>query len=409
MDDTTKIFITVGILLLIGLFTDALGRRTKLPRVTLMLVFGVAIGPAGFGFITPDVKKWFPTIANMALVMIGFLLGEKFTLKTLRSVGRLVFWVSVAEVVGTAFVVLVGLLVIGVRVDIALLLAGIATATAPAATVDVVQETKSDGVCTRALLGVVAIDDAWGLIIFSLMLTAVQIITGGNEALAPLAHGAWEIGGAVLVGILLGLPMAFLTGRIRPGKPTLVEALGVVFLCGGIAIWLEVSFLLAAMVLGCVVANRAKHHDRPFHAIENVEWPFMILFFVLSGASLEFHTLLLVGVVGAGYVVLRIIGRLFGAWLGGFLSQADPKVSRWMGLALLPQAGVALGMALVAKQRYPSLGETILPVVIASTIFFELIGPIFTRIALVQWGETNLAPSANKPKECSAKKNISKT
>jgi Kef-type K+ transport system membrane component KefB len=389
MDDTAKILITLGILLLLGLATDVIGRRTRLPRVTLLLIFGFAIGPAGLGFLCPTEEKWFSIVANMALIMIGFLLGEKFTLSSLREHGKLVLWFSVAEVVVTALVVLVGLLLIGLQMGIALLLAGIATATDPAATTDVVHETKADGVFTRTMLGIVAVDDAWGLIVFSLMLTAVQAFIGQSSSIAPLFTGAWELGGALLIGIGLGIPMAYLTGRIKPGEPTLVEALGLVFLCGGIAIWLEVSFLLASMVLGCVVANLARHHIRPFHAIEGIEWPFMILFFVLAGASLHTEMLFQIGLVGSAYIILRIIGRLVGAWTGGAISHAEPLMRRWMGMALMPQAGVALGMALVAMQRRPDLGEIILPVVIASTVLFEVIGPILTRTGLVHVGEVN--------------------
>jgi len=390
MDDTAKILITLGILLLLGLATDVIGRRTRLPRVTLLLIFGFAIGPAGLGFLCPTEEKWFSIVANMALIMIGFLLGEKFTLSSLREHGKLVLWFSVAEVVVTAAVVLVGLLLIGLQMGIALLLAGIATATDPAATTDVVHETKADGVFTRTMLGIVAVDDAWGLIVFSLMLTAVQAFSGQGGSIAPLFTGAWELGGALLVGIGLGIPMAYLTGRIKPGEPTLVEALGVVFLCGGIAIWLEVSFLLASMILGCVVANMARHHIRPFHAIEGIEWPFMILFFILAGASLHTEMLFQIGLVGSAYIILRVIGRILGAWTGGAISHAEPLMRRWMGMALMPQAGVALGMALVAMQRRPDLGEIILPVVIASTVLFEVIGPVLTRTGLVHVGEARL-------------------
>jgi len=390
MDDTAKTLITLGVLLLLGLSTDVIGRRTRLPRVTLLLIFGFAIGPAGLGFLCPTEEKWFSIVADMALIMIGFLLGEKFTLSSLREHGKLVLWLSVAEVVVTALAVLIGLLLIGLQMDIALLLAGIATATDPAAITDVVHETKADGVFTRTMLGIVAVDDAWGLIVFSLMLTAVHAFIGQGNSIAPLLTGAWEIGGALLIGIGLGIPMAYLTGRIKPGEPTLVEALGVVFLCGGIAIWLKVSFLLASMVLGCVVANLARHHIRPFHAIEGIEWPFMILFFVLAGASLHTEMLFQIGLVGSAYIILRIIGRLLGGWTGGAISHADPLMRRWMGMALMPQAGVALGMALVAIERRPDLGEIILPVVIASTVLFEVIGPVLTRIGLIHVGEARL-------------------
>jgi len=337
MDDTAKTLITLGTVLLLGLVTDAIGQRTRLPRVTLLLIFGFVIGPAGLDFLSPNEEKWFSLVTDMALIMIGFLLGEKFTLSFLRQHGKLVLWISVAEVIVTALAVLIGLLLIGLPMDMALLLAGIATATDPAAITDVVHETHADGMFTRAMLGIVAVDDAWGLIVFSCMLTIAQTFSEQGGTIGPLLTGAWELGGALLVGIVLGIPMAYVTGRIKPGEPSLVEALGVIFLCGGIAIWLKVSFLLASMVLGCVVANLAHHHIRPFHAIEGIEWPFMILFFILAGASLHTETLFQIGLVGSAYILLRIIGRLVGGWTGGAISHADPLMRRWMGTALMPQ------------------------------------------------------------------------
>ena len=183
-----------------------------------------------------------------------------------------------------------GLLTLG-----ALFLLGLATATAPAATSDVVHEVRADGKFTRTLLGIVAIDDAIGLIFFSLML-----------------------------------------------------------------------------------------------AIENIEWPFMILFFVLAGSSLHLGSLSRIGIIGSAYVILRVVGRLAGAWAGGKISHVDPLLNRWMGVALMPQAGVALGMALVATQRFPELADTILPIVIGATVLFELIGPVLTRKALTSVGEVSI-------------------
>ena len=197
---------------------------------------------------------------------------------------------------------------------------------------------------------------------------------------------AWEIGGAVLLGLLLGIPMAYLTGRLQPGEPTLAEALGIVLLCGGLASLAEpVSFILAGMVLGATVANLATHHRRPFTAIEGIEWPFMILFFILAGASLEIDSLWKTSLLGIAYILLRMVGLVLGAWAGGVMSEADPAWRRWMGMALWPQAGVALGMALLASHHLPEFKEVIMPVVIGSTIIFELIdkksseGPVMTR------------------------------
>lgn len=239
------------------------------------------------------------------------------------------------------------------------------------------------------MLGIVAIDDTWGLFIFSLLLAVVQALGGqGQDGAAEImVSSVREIGGAILLGLALGLPMAYRTGRIRPGEPTQAEALGLVMLCAGLAVWADVSYILATMVLGAVVANVAKHHRRPFHAIEGIEWPFLILFFLLAGAALHVEALMQVGLLGAGYIGLRVTGRLLGTRFGGWLSGADPTTRHWIGLALLPQAGVAIGMALFAGQRFPELNEVILPVILASTVIFELTGPIFTRKVLEHVGD----------------------
>jgi len=322
----------------------------------------------------------------MALVMVGFLLGGQLTLASLRKRGRVVLFISLSVVIVTALVEVVGLAAIGLPITAALILAGIAPATAPAATTDVVHEAGAKGPFSRTLLHIVAIDDAWGLILFSVVLAGAQAFAG-DGALEALGQGAWDIGGAIVLGTVLGVPMAYLTGRVQPGEPTLVEALGLVLLCGGLAVLLDVSLLLAAMTMGALVANLAKHHDRPFHAIENVEWPFMVLFFVLSGASLRIAALGDVGWVALAFIVLRAASRLVGAWGGARLSHAEPSIRRWMGLALMPQAGVALGMVLVATQRFPELAGTVLPIVILSTVVFELAGPICTRRAIIEAGE----------------------
>jgi len=191
-----------------------------------------------------------------------------------------------------------------------------------------------------------------------------------------------HIGGAICLGLLIGVPATYLTGRLKPGKPSMTEALGVVFLCGGIALWLDLSYLIAVMVLGTTIANLAQHHDYPFHAIEGIEDQFMMLFFVLAGASLEVNLLLEIGTIGLAYILLRVFGKLSGAWLGGFLAKIDPVTRNWMGVAMLPQAGVAIGMALVASSYFPEHGEVLLPLVISATVLFELVGPVFTRLAL---------------------------
>lgn len=382
MDQTAQILLTLGCILLLGLATDILGQRTFLPRVTLMLLFGILIGPEMFNLIPVVVSDRFELIASMALLMVGFLLGGRLSHDNLQRFGKEIISISVFAVIGTALLVFLGLLLVGVPLDVAILLGCIASATAPAATVDIVMESGYKGRFAELLLAVVALDDAWGLIIFSLGLALVAPLSGIDGYSSPLLMALKDIGGAAILGLLIGLPAAYLTGRIRQGQPMLVEALGLVFICGGLAIWLDVSFLIASMVMGAVVANLATHHEYPFHAIEDIEWPFMVIFFMLAGASLEFSTLQDIGLVGSVYILCRFAGKVLGAGLGGRCSKASKVTCRWIGVAMLPQAGAAMGMALVATSLFPEYRQVLLSVVISTTVFFELIGPTFTRLAL---------------------------
>ncbi len=382
MESSAQILLTLGGILLIGLATDILGQRTFLPRVTLMLLFGMLIGPGMLDLIPAVITDRFELIANIALLMVGFLLGSKLTRENLRRSGKEIISISVSAVLGTALFVFLGLILAGAPLEIAILLGCIASATAPAATVDIVMESGYKGYFADLLLAVVALDDAWGLIIFSLGLALVAALVGLDSHSAPLLVAIQDIGGAALLGILIGLPAAFLTGRIRPGQPMLVEALGLVFICGGVALWLDVSFLIASMVMGAVIANLATHHEYPFHAIEDIEWPFMVIFFVLAGASLEFSSLKEIGLIGTVYIGCRIIGKVLGAGIGGRCSQAGDTTSCWIGIAMLPQAGAAMGMALVAVNLLPEYRQIVLSVVISTTVIFELIGPPITRLAL---------------------------
>lgn len=382
MESIPQFLLGLGGILLLGLATDHLGKQTFLPRVTLLLVFGALIGRDGLNIIPQLFLNRFDLIADTALLMVGFLLGGKLTKDNLQTSGRIILWISIMAAFVTAAVVTTGLLLAGLPVELAVLLGCISSATAPAATVDLVLESGGKGLFGQRLLNIVALDDAWGIILFSIGLTFVASINGMMGPAQPILVALTDIGGSILLGLCIGLPAAYLTGRIRPGQPMLTEALALVFICGGLAIWLEISFLIASMVLGATISNLARHHERPFHAIENVEWPFMAVFFVLAGASLEFSLIKEVGLVIVVYIVCRTIGKIIGSETGARLGRADSTTRRWMGVALLPQAGAATGMALVASNQFPEYRQVLLSVVISTTIFFEIIGPVLTRLAL---------------------------
>lgn len=382
MDNLHIIMLTLGCLLLGALALETLAQRTRLPRVTLFILFGLLLGPGVLNVLPVNIDAWYTFFADLALLMVGFLLGSKLSRSKLRKTGKVILSVSVFEILGAALAVFLGLWAMGVDPLLAILMAGIAPASAPAATNDVVEQTRAKGRFTDVLLGVVAIDDAWGLLLFSVLLATAQVLSGTGNIAASLGLGLWEGGGALVLGLVAGVPAAFLTGRIRPGEPTLIEALGLVFLCGGLALWLKVSFLLAAMMMGATVVNLARHHQRPFHEIEHVEQPLLVLFFILAGASLHLGHLMHIGMIGLVYVVLRIAGLWAGGWFGAYLAAAPEGVQKWIGLAITPQAGVALGMALIAGNRFPELKETIIALTVGTTVVFEIIGPLLTQWSL---------------------------
>ena len=382
MFQTDEFLMAVGGILLLGLATEFIGKRTFLPRVTLLVLLGVLIGDEVLGLVPKGVIDRFDAISTIALLMVGFLLGGKLTLKSLKHSGPQVFWVSLVAALGTTILVTLSLYVISVPVEIALLLGCIAAATAPAAVVDVVQEAGEGSHFSKLLIAIVAIDDAWAILLFSTGMAAVTILNGVDISFSTVLLPLYEIGGGIALGVALGFPSAYLTGRLRPGRPMLTEALGLVLVCGGIAMWLDVSFLIASMTMGFVTANFAKHHEFAFHEIENIEWPFMALFFVLAGATLEVSALAAVGATGVTYLMARIVGKLAGAWLGAWISHSGQGIRRWMGVALLPQAGVAIGMGLMAANRFPEYQQVILSLVISTTVVFELFGPVATRLAI---------------------------
>lgn len=377
------ILLILGLLFLLGLAADLIGRHSFIPRVTLLILAGLAVGPVGFDLLPQQlVADWFPPMTTIALSLIGFLLGPQLSVASLRAHGGMVVGITLGETTAALIAVTLALLAFGMPTTAAVLLAGVAAASAPAATFDVVHESQIHNDFSDTLLAVVALDDAIALLLFSLAMALAAAIDGGHSVTFSLLAGLRDIGGSLLLGAALGIPMAYLSGRIRPGEPTLAEAMGFVLLCGGLASWLDLSPVLSAMVMGGVVASLAKHHDRPFHAIEGIEWPFLILFFILAGASTHVEALKMVGGITVVYIAARCFGTYAGAWAGARLTKAGPMVRKWMGLCLFPQAGVSIGMALMASQRFPDLEQFLLPVILASTVLYELLAPVITRRAL---------------------------
>jgi Kef-type K+ transport system membrane component KefB len=387
MEHLSLVLGTLGALLLLGVASELISHRIRIPRVTLLILSGVVVGPPGLGWLPSLTREWYPLVSHVALLMVGFLLGRKLERRKLKSVGMPVLAFSVFEVLGAAVLVCVGTFLAGAPPSMALVLAGVAPASAPAAVMSVTKETASKGSFTDTLLGIVALDDAWGLVVFSLLVATAGAIAGSGGVFEALTDGGRELGGAILIGVGLGVPSALLLRWLRGMEPMQAEALGIVLVAGALSLWLESSFILAGMLVGATIVNLCPPDREPFQAVEALEWPIMVLFFVLAGAEADLTRLKDLGVVGTTYVFLRCVGLVAGAYIGGSIAGVDRSHRRWMGPAIFPQAGVALGMALVAGQRFPQIREDLLAVVIGSTILFEVVGPILTRLALIRVGD----------------------
>ncbi|HBC57200.1 MAG TPA: sodium:proton antiporter [Gammaproteobacteria bacterium] len=380
--DGYQFLLFLGSILLLGLATDFLGRRTFLPRVTLLLMFGILIGPYVFKLVPVFFVEQFELIAQMTLVMVGFMLGGTLTFESLKEKGKLIATLSILAATLTAVIVSSILLLFKVPLAVAILLGSIAAATDGTAILELIEESEFCSAFSQNLLSVVALDDAWGMILFGIGLTLASVLSQAEVGTTGWLLGFSHVGGGIVLGILIGLPAAYLTGRVHPGQPMMTEALGLIFLCGGLAIWLNVSYLIASMVMGSMVANFASHHQYPFDAIEGIEWPMFVIFFVLAGASLDVSALSSIGFIGLIYLFARVVGKMAGGWTAAVIGQADVHTKRWIGLAMLPQASAALGMALVAANQFPQYSQILLTTIVASTIIFEIIGTITARIAL---------------------------
>jgi Kef-type K+ transport system membrane component KefB len=321
--------------------------------------------------------------------MVAFTLGQNFLWGQFKRIGKSVISISCFEAAGAAVLVALGLLLANRPVSEAMVFGGIATATAPMATLMVVREYRAKGSFTNILLNVVAIDDAWGMIIFAVAAAAAKItgFSGIEHPFAKVLIGAGkEIFGALVLGLILGVLLSIVSRYSKTQMETFIFALGFILIATGTSLRLGFSPLLANMALGATVVNITRRHLF-FDVLRRIDWPFYLLFFVLCGTSLQIPFLKNLALVGVIYIVARIIGKYAGAYLGAKITHSQENVKKYLGFGLIPQAGVALGLAIMAKAEFPSFGGLIFNTIVATTIIFEIIGPFCTKFAVGKAGE----------------------
>ena len=284
------VLVVLGAILGISVIADVLAARLRLPRISLLVLLGVAFGVLRPFALDADVSQQLDIFAEplivIALVMVAFLLGGELTYERMKDSGRLILTMSLTVVTASVAIVGTGLVWLGFPLAVALPLAAISAATDPAAVREVVRESRRVNVQqSQLLLGIVAIDDAWGIIAFGVMMSMLDLLTTGN-GMGSIGHTTFELLGAIALGLAIGVPGAVVTGRLRPGQPTQVEAIALVLLIAGASQRLGVSPLLTAMVVGVTVANLSAHHTRSFREIEHIEWPFLVVFFCACWCAL---------------------------------------------------------------------------------------------------------------------------
>ncbi len=379
----------LAIALLLGLLSSKLMKKIHLPNVTGYLIIGLITGPYCLNLIPLEVIESFSIIPEIALGFIAFSIGAEFKLSYLKKVGKTPIIIAITEAFGAVLFVDIILIATGNEVAFSIVLGAIAAATAPAATLMVVRQYKAKGPVTDTLLPVVAIDDAVALMAFGLSVAIAKTIDS-KEAVslsATILEPVIEIIGALIFGAILGVIIKYLTGWFTGRGNRLSVTFAMVLLCIGISNMVGFSALLACMAMSAVYVNISNVSNIVFEQTDRVTPPIFMLFFFISGAELDISILPTVGFIGALYIIFRMIGKVLGAALGAKISKADSVVKKYLGYTLIPQAGVAIGLASVAMTVVPEYGNQIKTITLCGTVIYELIGPVISKIALKKAGE----------------------
>lgn len=424
---TLPLFAYIAILLLAALLSTRVIKLLKLPNVTAYIITGIIMGPFVFGLLfnnfTYEGIKEAPLygyisqiswVSTVALGFIAFSIGTSFKTTILKSVGKRVLVITILEALGGSLLV-VGALVVAhllfpeqVSLTVVLTLGAIASATAPAATLMVIKQYRAKGPVVNTLLPVVALDDAAALILFAILFQIATAISGEGsfDIYRMIAKPLIEIVISIAFGAVLGIIISLLNKLFHSRNNKLVLCIFAVF--ASLGLWMlfkyenmgsfELSSLLMCMMAGAIYTNMSKDGGRTLDVYDRFTSPIYMMFFVISGASLDLSiffnsTGLVVLAIAGVYVVFRVLGKYLGALVGASLTHAEPTVKKYLGLTLVPQAGVAIGLATTAGKLFSEnpataeAGALIVAIVLSSTLVYELIGPLVSKFALKKAGE----------------------
>jgi len=382
-------------------------QKLNIPQVVGYIVVGVLIGDTGFGLLHPGDIAALQPFNNFALGLIGFLVGGELSGSIFKKYGKQFTAILLGEglaaflLVGLASTLIVNLVVHDWVVSIAagVVFGAIASATDPASTIDVLWEYRSAGVLSTAIVAIVALDDALAMTLYGLGTSVATILTqsGGDSVGTTLMHTGVELVGAIILGIIGGFVLNAMMHYMPQTEKRLGISVGIILLCIGLAVALNMDVILATMAIGIVLINRAPRRSKKlFETVRSFSTPIYIIFFVLVGARLSLGSMpAWIWALVAAYVLMRSLGKWVGAYWGGRISKAEKPVQNYMGMALFAQGGVAVGLSIVASHNLQhiqvteamSLGDMIIFTVTATTLCVQLIGPAFAKLAIKKAGE----------------------
>ena len=412
MSQTASIFLSLSVALLAGLLLSRLAKKVQLPAVTAYLVAGVLIGPFVLGRIgipgigiTGEQIEGFGLISDLALGFIAFSMGSEFRISQLKRIGKQATFVGVFQALFTTVIVDAALIILHLIIpdkfslQSAIVLGAVATATAPAATLMVVKQYKAKGPVTDILLPVVALDDAVGLVVFAVSFGIARSLgTGAVNVTSVILEPVLEVILSLFLGFVMGLLFTLCEKYFHSRSKRMAVSVTFVMMTVAISsmsfeigsVHIGFSSLLACMMLGTVFCNICEVSEELMERADRWTTPVLILFFVISGAELELSVFadIMVVLIGAIYIISRSLGKYFGAGISARLSKCNPNVVKYLGITLLPQAGVALGMAIKAIELGPE-GAIVRNITLFAVLVYEIIGPLLTKVALTKAGDIN--------------------
>jgi len=397
-----SILAVIGVIIAVSFLGSKAFQRVGVPQVVGFILIGVVLGPSLLNVVPLELGDQLVIISEIALGLIGFDIGSHLLFGDLRRLGRSILTILLFEAIGTFLLVTLGIYALTQSWYTAFIFGALASATAPAATVDVLAEYDAKGPLTTTLLAVVGMDDALALLLYSVAAAFAESLlahAGPPSIVQILELPLIEIGGALLMGGGLGLVLDQIMCRMTVQHDAMAVSIGFVLLGVGLSEAFGFSLILTSMIMGMVIVNRCPDHGRHIrYTIEQAGPVIYVLFFTLVGARFQISLLPAMGLLGVAYIVLRTVGKYFGAWLGGTVGKAGPAVRNNLGLGLLSQAGVAIGLALASSRRFSgygpegeALGALVINVITATTFVVQIVGPISVKWAISRAGEIGRA------------------